>query len=74
MLKHDFLKIWEKLQIWEAMKAKNLNAKFMIGKALFLTPFKGTENRFSISCLVLATDLTKYTTYGNLHWVVLKLF
>ena len=34
----DFLKIWEKLQIWEALKAKNLNAKFLIGKALFLTP------------------------------------
>ena len=46
MLKHDFLKIWEKLQIWEAVKVKNLNAKFLIGKALFLTPFKGTENRF----------------------------
>ena len=63
-----------KLQIWEALKAKNLNAKFLIGKALFLTPFKGTESRFSISCLVWATDQTKYTTYGNLHWVVLKLF
>ena len=46
MIKHDFLKIWEKLQIWEALKAKNLNAKFLIGKALFLTPFKGTENHF----------------------------
>ena len=74
MIKHDFLKILEKLQIWEALKAKNLNAKFLIGKALFLIPFKGTENRFSISCLVCAIDLTKYTTYGNLHWVVLKLF
>ena len=52
MIKYDFLKIWEKLQIREAMKAKNLNAKLFIGKALFLTPFKGTENRFSISCLV----------------------
>ena len=46
MIKHDFLKIWEKLQIWEALKAKILNARFLIGKALFLTPFKGTENRF----------------------------
>ena len=52
MIKHDFLKIWEKLQIWEALKAKNLNANFLIEKALFLTPFKGRENRFSISCLV----------------------
>ena len=52
MIKHDFLKIWEKMQIWEAMKAKNLNAKFLIGKALFLTTCIETENRFSISCLV----------------------
>ena len=52
MINYDFLKIWENLQVWEALKAKNLNAKFLIGKALFLTPFKGTENRFSISCLV----------------------
>ena len=52
MIKHDVLKIWEKLQIWEALKAKILNAEFLIGKAVFLTPFKGTENRFSISCLV----------------------
>ena len=49
MMKHDFLKIWEKMQIWEALKAKNLNAKFLIGNALFLTTFKRTENRFSIS-------------------------
>ena len=72
MINYDFLKIWEKLQIWEVLKAKNLNAKFLKGKALFLTPCIG--NRFSISCLVCATDLTKYTTYENLHWVVLKLF
>ena len=52
MIKRDFLKIWEKLQIWEALKAKNLNAKFLVGKALFLTTFKGTEIRFSISCMV----------------------
>ena len=52
MIKHDFLKIWEKLQIWEVLKAKNLNAKFLIGKALFLNPCIGTENRFSILCLV----------------------
>ena len=52
MIKRDFLKIWGKMYIWEALKAKILNAKFLIGKALFLTPFKGTEKRFSISCLV----------------------
>ena len=74
MIKHDFLKNWEKLQILKALKAKNLNANFLIGNALFLIPFKGTENRFSISCMVRATDLTIYTFYGNLHWVVLKLF
>ena len=52
MIKRDFLNIWEKMQILEALKTKNLNAKFLIGDALFLTPFKGTENRFSISCMV----------------------
>ena len=46
MIKHVFLKIWEKLQIWEALNAKNLNANFLIGKALFLTPCIGIENRF----------------------------
>ena len=46
MIKHDFLKIWEKLQIWEALKAKILNAKFLIGKALFLTPFKWNRKTF----------------------------
>ena len=52
MLKHDFFENLGKLQIWEALKANNLNANFLIGNALFLTPFKGIENRFSISCLV----------------------
>ena len=47
MIKHDiFLKILETLQFWEALKANNLNAKFLIGNALFLTPFKGTEKPF----------------------------
>ena len=35
MIKHDVLKIWEILQIWEALNAKNLNAKFLIGNAFF---------------------------------------
>ena len=48
MIKYDFWKIWGKLQIWEALKAKILNANFLIGKALFLIPFKGTENCFNI--------------------------
>ena len=34
------------MQIWEALKAKILNAIFLIGKALFLPPFRGTENFF----------------------------
>ena len=42
--------LWHSLSlhiiILEALKAKNLNAKFLIGKALFLPPFKGIENRF----------------------------
>ena len=46
MIKHDFLKIWEKLRIWEALKAKIFNAKFLIGKALFLAPFKGNRKPF----------------------------
>ena len=46
MIKHDFLKIWEYLQIGEVLKLKNLNAKCLIGNALFLTPCIGTENRF----------------------------
>ena len=45
MIKHDFLKIWEKLQIWEALKAKNLNAKFLMGKALFFNIMSGLSHR-----------------------------
>ena len=48
MIKHDFFKILEKLQIWGALKAKNLNANFLIGKALFLTPFKNRKPFFNI--------------------------
>ena len=40
MIKHDFLKIWE------GLKAKNLNAKFLIGNALFLTPFNRNRKPF----------------------------
>ena len=46
MIKHDFLKIWEKLHIWEALKAKNLNARFLIGKALFFDPLYGNRKPF----------------------------
>ena len=38
MIKHDVLKIWEKLQIWEALKAKNLSAKFLIWKFTLVGP------------------------------------
>ena len=46
MIKHDFLKIWEKLQIWEALKAKYFNAKFFIEKAFFLSTLKGHKTVF----------------------------
>ena len=38
-----------KLQILERIKIKNLNAKFLTGNTFILTPFKGSETRFSIS-------------------------
>ena len=40
MIKHDFLKIWEKIENLGGAESENLNAKFLIGKALFLTPCK----------------------------------
>ena len=46
---------------------KILIAKFLTGNTSFSTPFKEAENRFSISCLVCATELTQYITYGNGH-------
>ena len=45
-----------------------------LGKHFILTPFKWAEKRFSISCLVYATELTQYATYGKVRWVVRKLF
>ena len=35
---------------------KNLNAKFLNENASFLIPLKEAENRFSINCLVCATE------------------
>ena len=35
---------------------KILNAKVLTGNASFLVPLKEAENRFSISCLVCATE------------------
>ena len=56
-------------------KNENFKCQIFYGKHFILTPFKGAENRFSISCLVCATELTKYTTYEEkLHWEVLRLF
>ena len=46
MIKHDFLKILEKLQLWEALKAKKINDNFLIGNALFLTPFMEQKTVF----------------------------
>ena len=74
MIKHDFLKIWQKLTIWERIKMKISNAKFFTENTFFFTSFKGLDNRFSLSCLICARELTQNTTYGKVHWVVLKLF
>ena len=46
---------------------KKLIVKFLTGNALFLTPFKGAENRFSVSCRVCTTDLTKYVYHMEKH-------
>ena len=46
----------------------------MTRNTLFSTSFKEAETRFSISCLVCATRLTQYKTYGKVHWVTLDLF
>ena len=69
-----FLKIWQTLQIWERLQMKMLIFKFLTGNASFLTPFKEAQNRFSISCLVCATELTQYTTYRKVNWVTLNSF
>ena len=52
---------------------KILNAKFLTGNASFSTPYKEAENRYLISCLVCAIELTQYTTYGIVHLVTLNL-
>ena len=46
MIKHDFLKIWDKLQIWEALKAKNLNANFFYRKCFIFDPLKRNRKPF----------------------------
>ena len=48
MIRNDFLKIWEKLQIWEALKAKILNSKFLIGKAFFDPLYRNRKPFFNI--------------------------
>ena len=52
MIKHEFFENLGKIENLEGAENENLKAKFLIGKALFLTPCIRTENRFSISCLV----------------------
>ena len=72
--KHDFFfNLAKKAKLG---KAKNENFKWHIfnGKHFIRISLKGTGNRFSITYLVCATELTKYATYGKVHWVVLKLF
>ena len=46
---------------------KILNANFLTENASFLIPLKEAENRFSISCLVCATEQSKKSTYGEKH-------
>ena len=53
---------------------KILNVKFLTGNASFFTPLKEAENRFSISCLVCATEQSQESTYEENHWVTLNLF
>ena len=52
MIKQDFFVNLGKIANLGGAESEILNAKFLIGNALFLTPFKGTENRFAISCMV----------------------
>ena len=73
-IKYDFLKFWQKWRILQRMKMKILNVKFLAGNASFLIPLKETENRFSIFCLVCATEQSQESTYGENHWVTLNLF
>ena len=55
-------------------KNETFKCQLFYGKHSIVAPLKWTENHFSISCLVCATELTQYTTYGKVHWVVLRLF
>ena len=61
MIKHDFVKIWQKWPIWQRIKMKIVNAKSLMGNDAFLNPFKEAENRSSIYCLVCVTDHIKKT-------------
>ena len=52
---------------------ENFKCQYLMEITMFSTPSKEAENPFSIPCLVCATELTQYTTYGKVHWVTLKL-
>ena len=53
MIKHEFLKNWQKLQIWERIKKENFKCRFLFCEQHFiLTPLKGSENRFFFQYLV----------------------
>ena len=69
--KHDFFFNLAKIANLGNDKNENFECQFFTGNT-FLAPFKGAENRFSLSCLVCATAMTQYTAYGKVHWVVLK--
>ena len=55
---------------------KILNAKVFTEtlSVFILTPFKWAKNRYSMSCLVCATELTQYTTYGKSIWWSINYF
>ena len=71
MIKHDFFENLSKIANLGKDKNENFKYHTFLGNHFILTPLKGEETRFSISCLVCATEMIKFTTYGKVHWVVL---
>ena len=50
-------------------KNENFKCQMFDGKHFILTPFKRAANRFQY----IVTEVTQYTIYGKVNWVVLKL-
>ena len=67
IIKHDFFKKLARNANLEKDNNENFKCQFFYGKHFIMTPFKRTENRFSISCLICATKLTQYTKNGKVH-------